>query len=346
MKFFDKLERKIGKAAIPRLPLIMTGIFIAGYIFVFFLGDFYSYLLLDPVMIVEQHQYWRLITWVFTIPFHLSDTLSYLLVPIALYFYYYVGSSLEQIWGKFRLNCYIFGNILLTDIAVILTYVISNNRLANAAYQLLGEGNSCVLPVFDTTRYMLLSMFLAMAVIFKDQTVLYAFVIPLKLKWLAVIDCVFMLYEFIKFPYLYTRVVIIVCVVTFLINWLINKNRTGRSFAQYRRSRQFKKAYAAGQRKNRESTRFGRGSDDRKNDDQNASGQSFDEPPYGRTEQRQGAKIISLRPAGNKAIHKCAVCGRTELDDPDLEFRYCSKCAGNREYCSDHLYTHVHVEDE
>ena len=46
------------------------------------------------------------------------------------------------------------------------------------------------------------------------------------------------------------------------------------------------------------------------------------------------------------ARHRCAVCGRTELDDPNLEFRYCSKCAGGREYCLDHLYTHVHVTQE
>ena len=45
----------------------------------------------------------------------------------------------------------------------------------------------------------------------------------------------------------------------------------------------------------------------------------------------------------NGARHKCAVCGRTELDDPNLEFRYCSKCDGNYEYCQDHLFTHQHV---
>lgn len=42
--------------------------------------------------------------------------------------------------------------------------------------------------------------------------------------------------------------------------------------------------------------------------------------------------------------HKCAFCGRTEDDDPNLEFRFCSKCNGNYEYCSDHLFTHVHVK--
>lgn len=41
--------------------------------------------------------------------------------------------------------------------------------------------------------------------------------------------------------------------------------------------------------------------------------------------------------------HRCAVCGRTELDDPNLVFRYCSKCEGDLEYCQDHLYTHQHV---
>ena len=41
--------------------------------------------------------------------------------------------------------------------------------------------------------------------------------------------------------------------------------------------------------------------------------------------------------------HKCAICGRTEKDDPNLEFRFCSKCEGNYEYCQDHLFTHKHV---
>lgn len=46
----------------------------------------------------------------------------------------------------------------------------------------------------------------------------------------------------------------------------------------------------------------------------------------------------------NGAKHRCHVCGRTELDDETLEFRYCSKCNGNYEYCQDHLFTHEHVK--
>ena len=42
--------------------------------------------------------------------------------------------------------------------------------------------------------------------------------------------------------------------------------------------------------------------------------------------------------------HKCAICGRAETDNPGLQFRFCSKCDGNYEYCEDHLYTHTHVK--
>ncbi len=49
-----------------------------------------------------------------------------------------------------------------------------------------------------------------------------------------------------------------------------------------------------------------------------------------------------MKPQG-RTHHRCAVCGRTEQDGEDLEFRYCSKCEGSYEYCQDHLYTHKHV---
>ena len=43
-------------------------------------------------------------------------------------------------------------------------------------------------------------------------------------------------------------------------------------------------------------------------------------------------------------IHKCAVCGITDADDPDMEFRYCSKCNGYYCYCSRHINNHTHVQ--
>jgi hypothetical protein len=52
---------------------------------------------------------------------------------------------------------------------------------------------------------------------------------------------------------------------------------------------------------------------------------------------------VKMRPQG-VTRHKCAVCGRTEETNPELEFRFCSKCNGNYEYCQDHLFTHQHVK--
>lgn len=52
------------------------------------------------------------------------------------------------------------------------------------------------------------------------------------------------------------------------------------------------------------------------------------------------------KPKTSGIRHRCAICGRTEADAPDLDFRYCSKCEGNFEYCSEHLFTHEHVRHD
>ena len=49
--------------------------------------------------------------------------------------------------------------------------------------------------------------------------------------------------------------------------------------------------------------------------------------------------------SGAQARFRCTVCGRTELTNPGLEFRYCSKCAGYRCYCEDHIHNHVHITE-
>lgn len=69
-----------------------------------------------------------------------------------------------------------------------------------------------------------------------------------------------------------------------------------------------------------------------------------------RNAQRQGQGKRQTRrpePGSSKepikvAFHKCHVCGKTELDDPEMEFRYCSQCNGHYEYCMDHLKNHEH----
>lgn len=57
---------------------------------------------------------------------------------------------------------------------------------------------------------------------------------------------------------------------------------------------------------------------------------------------RRDFKRQTMRPQG-VSKHQCAICGRNELSNPELSFRFCSKCDGNYEYCEEHLFTHQHV---
>ena len=64
-----------------------------------------------------------------------------------------------------------------------------------------------------------------------------------------------------------------------------------------------------------------------------------------RLQQAQRKEFKAKVKTATKAVtkHKCAICGRTDDSNPELEFRFCSKCNGNYEYCNDHLFTHKHV---
>ncbi len=55
-------------------------------------------------------------------------------------------------------------------------------------------------------------------------------------------------------------------------------------------------------------------------------------------------KVTRYSNAGQGLLHTCSICGRTSITNPELTFRYCSKCEGNHEYCEEHLFTHVHVK--
>lgn len=59
---------------------------------------------------------------------------------------------------------------------------------------------------------------------------------------------------------------------------------------------------------------------------------------------KQG-RIYEVPNKQGQARFRCTVCGRTELTNPGLEFRYCSQCAGYRCYCEDHIHNHVHIKE-
>ena len=71
---------------------------------------------------------------------------------------------------------------------------------------------------------------------------------------------------------------------------------------------------------------------------------------FGRVRHRTSRQTINFKKATKEAkkdkgyLHKCAVCGITDADDPNMEFRYCSKCNGYYCYCMDHINNHVHIQ--
>ena len=73
--------------------------------------------------------------------------------------------------------------------------------------------------------------------------------------------------------------------------------------------------------------------------------QGFRTPSQIKRQHEYAKKTVRMQAKG-VTRHKCAICGRSEESDPDEEFRFCSKCEGNYEYCSRHIYTHVHVKKE
>ena len=62
--------------------------------------------------------------------------------------------------------------------------------------------------------------------------------------------------------------------------------------------------------------------------------------------QRTAHEKADQRRRQNQAFHECRQCGRTDKTNPDLEFRYCSKCTDNPCYCEDHIGEHEHVVTE
>lgn len=64
---------------------------------------------------------------------------------------------------------------------------------------------------------------------------------------------------------------------------------------------------------------------------------------YRRRQMTQGARRFAESNREPEARHRCHVCGKTDLTNPEMDFRYCSKCAGDQCYCPEHIFQHEHV---
>lgn len=281
MNWLDKLERKIGRYAIPNLTVYLLAGYVIGYGIIYLMPNMIGWLTLEPALILRG-QVWRIISWVLIPPTTNLISLFFLVL-----LYYSLGTALERTWGTFRYNVYIFSGILFTVIAVFILY--------GVFFFMYGAEVSLSSIGLVSTNYITMSIFLAFAAIYPDMEVMLYFVLPIKMKWMAIVYAAMALYYFISGG-IVSRVAIAASLLNFVIFFLSGRNMRRFGPREQARKAKFKK-------------------------------QSRPHMTY----------------AGG-ARHRCAVCGRTELDDPNLEFRFCSKCRGTYEYCQDHLFTHEHVK--
>ena len=274
--WLDKMERRFGRYAIRNLTMYLLAGYAIGYLLSFTMPQLLTYFTLEPALILKG-QVWRLLSWVIIPP---NDNIIFVIFMMLLY--YSLGNTLESYWGAFRYNVYIFSGILFTVIGAFIV-----NGLIGG---ITGFGS------LYSTYYINMSIFLACASIMPDYQLLLYGIIPIKMKWLAILDVVLLAVDAVQGG-LIIRIVIIASLLNFIIFFFCNRNLRGHSPKQAARRKKFQKQISRPQ-------------------NQYAGG----------------------------AKHRCAGCGRTELDDPTLEFRYCSKCNGNYEYCQDHLFTHEHVK--
>ena len=227
---------------------------------------------------------WRIVTFIF---YPSAGSPFWLL--ISLYFYYWIGSTLERQWGTAKFNLYYISGTLLTVLGAILASLISGNPYLTVA----------------GTGYVNLSMFFAFAVLFPNAQVLLFFIIPVKMKWLAYLDGALFAFDIISAVGQHNWGGVVLPIVA-LLNFAVfiwPEVHYLRQRTQYQASRktvQFRQA----------------------------------QQQQARQQEQQGYH------------HKCAVCGKTDTDYPDMQFRYCSKCAGYHCFCQDHIFNHVHFTEE
>lgn len=185
----DKLERKLRKFAVRNLMLYIIGGMLAAFLIGALLYttkgiDLISYMSFDRNMIL-QGQVWRVVTFLF-VPEGGS-----IFMLISLYLYWMMGSALEREWGTVKFNLFYLCTWLCT---VVAGFIVG----------------------YTTNMFINMSLFFAFAILYPDLQFMLFFCIPIKAKWLAIIDAVYYLYMFIVGGW-YIRAAILACAVALAI---------------------------------------------------------------------------------------------------------------------------------
>lgn len=258
MSIIDSLERRFGKYAIHNLTyyLIIGQVF--AYILIYFVPHYETLFFLQGNLLLRG-ELWRLITFIF-----MPISKDLLFVAFTWYIFYIYGISLEQQWGSFRYLVYFLAGYIAT---IILTLLFPSFPLYNG--------------------YIYTSLFLAFAYMYPNYLLYIFFVIPVRVKWLALFTWIGLIVGFVSGP-TSTKIITVVSISNFFL-----------FFGKH-------VFYSLQWRLQGTSYQFSRAVESRK--------------PH----------------------HICAVCGKNEIKNPDMDIRYCENCTPVTCYCGDHIRNHKH----
>lgn len=161
--------------------------------------------------------------------------------------------------------------------------------------------------------YLNLSLFLSYATLYPNAQFLILFIIPIKAWVLALVDIIILLVGVLSFPFTVYNLFPIIALANYLL--FFGKDTLNVIPMSWRMNlrRIFRKKSPQ------------------------TKGKTIPFPNAGSYE----ATTATVK---EPYTHRCTVCGRTDVSNPELEFRYCSRCNGYHCYCQDHISNHVHIQ--
>ncbi len=187
MNVLDKIERKTRWLAIPNLMFLLSGMMLATYLLQFALPEenIYSYLYLNWDLI-RAGEVWRVLSFLILPPMS-----SPIFILFSLYFYCLIGNGLERQWGTSRLTLFYLTGVVFAIIGSLFTG-------------------------YATNEYLNLCLFFAFAALFPKFEILVFFVLPIEVRFLALLDAVYFVYALIVSPWP-ERIAILLSVFNILI---------------------------------------------------------------------------------------------------------------------------------
>lgn len=170
MKLLDRLEKRFGHLAIPNVVLTLIIAQLIMYVMIMIGRVDFNAIQLSPQAVLNG-EWWRLLSFMISPPWIAHSGFDALFLAFFWYMFWMMSGALEEAWGVFRLNVYLFLGILFAMIGAFIG-------------QFLAPGQ----PIFVTLLYLEISVFFAFATLFPNYEFLMFFVLPVKVKWLAMLS--------------------------------------------------------------------------------------------------------------------------------------------------------------